>query len=213
MRNASSRYKSIGLSWLSLWHSEMSSPANQTKFFLHYCETLSIRLQGFPHWIFLFHHRLLTSSANLRIASTCEIAPMFLWNLNLQVTLLVQKGVVTRSHPTTPLINIKHLNMATILTQTEKLCVFYSFFEEILWKFRIWWNVPKHINRLSNCANLPCVSSHWGKLSSAKTDKVTQPCCKGDWWIPPRVYWVRNFLSWRTLSVSLAQRPEVKVKF
>ena len=31
---------------------------------------VSIRLQEFPHWIFLFHCRLLTSSANLRVAST-----------------------------------------------------------------------------------------------------------------------------------------------
>jgi len=31
---------------------------------------VSIRLQEFPHWIFLFHCRLLTSSANLRVAGT-----------------------------------------------------------------------------------------------------------------------------------------------
>jgi len=31
---------------------------------------VSIRLQGFPHWIFPFHYRLLISSANLRVAST-----------------------------------------------------------------------------------------------------------------------------------------------
>jgi len=38
---------------------------------------VSIRLQEFPHWIFLFHSRRLTSSANVRVASTSEIAAMF----------------------------------------------------------------------------------------------------------------------------------------
>jgi len=31
---------------------------------------VSIRLQEFPHWIFLFHYRLLTRSANLRVTIT-----------------------------------------------------------------------------------------------------------------------------------------------
>jgi len=68
--------------------------------------SLSILLQEFPYWIFLFHCRLLTSSANLRVASTfagsqtCFNA--IIWIPHLQITLLVQKGVGT-SFPTTPL--------------------------------------------------------------------------------------------------------------
>jgi len=38
---------------------------------------VSIRVQEFPHWIFLFHCRLSTSSADLRAAGTSDIAAMF----------------------------------------------------------------------------------------------------------------------------------------
>jgi len=38
-----------------------------TKYFEH---KVSIRLQEFPHWIFLLHCRLLTRSANLSVATT-----------------------------------------------------------------------------------------------------------------------------------------------
>ena len=39
---------------------------------------VSTRLQKFPHWIFLFHCKLLTSSANLRVASTSmRLQPCF----------------------------------------------------------------------------------------------------------------------------------------
>jgi len=58
-----------------------------------------IRLQEFPHSIFLFHSRLLTRSANLRVASTSlRSQPCFdliVWIPHFQVTLLVQKGVGT----------------------------------------------------------------------------------------------------------------------
>jgi len=37
---------------------------------------VSIRLQEFPHWIFLSHCRLLTSSANLRV-TTVRLQPSF----------------------------------------------------------------------------------------------------------------------------------------
>ena len=67
-----------------------------------------IRLQEFPHWVFLFHCRLLTSSANLRVSSTSvRSQPCFnvtVWIPHLRVTLQVQKGVGPRSHPTTPLV-------------------------------------------------------------------------------------------------------------
>jgi len=63
---------------------------------------VSIHLQEFPHRIFLFHYRLLTSGANLRVASTSvPWQPCFnviVWIPHLQLTLLVQKGVGTRSH-------------------------------------------------------------------------------------------------------------------
>jgi len=46
-----------------------------------------IRLQEFPHWIFLFHYRLLSSSANLRVTITyVRSQPCFN---------VVQKGVGT----------------------------------------------------------------------------------------------------------------------
>jgi len=38
-----------------------------SKYFEH---KVSIRLQEFPHWIFLLHCRLLTRSANLSVATT-----------------------------------------------------------------------------------------------------------------------------------------------
>jgi len=47
---------------------------------------VSIRLQEFPHWIFLFHCRLLTSNANLRVAGT---------SMRSHPCNLVQKGVGT----------------------------------------------------------------------------------------------------------------------
>ena len=60
---------------------------------------VSIRLQEFPNWIVLFHCRLLTRSANLRVASTSvRSQPCFdviIWIPHLQVTLRVQKGVGT----------------------------------------------------------------------------------------------------------------------
>ena len=60
---------------------------------------VSIRLQEFPHWIFLFHCRLLTSIANLRVAGTSvKLQPCFNVIVSIphpQVTLLVQKGVGT----------------------------------------------------------------------------------------------------------------------
>ena len=56
---------------------------------------VSIRLQEFPHWIFLLHCRLLTNSAKLCVASTSvRSQPCFnviVWIPHLQVTLLVQK--------------------------------------------------------------------------------------------------------------------------
>jgi len=84
---------------------------------------VSIRLKEFSRWIYLFHCRLLTSSANLRVVSTSvrsqTCSNVIVWIPQLQVTLLVQKGVgtrshtkyncknavPTRSHPTTPLPN------------------------------------------------------------------------------------------------------------
>jgi len=36
-----------------------------------------IGLQEFPHWVFLFHNIILTSSANLHVISTSEIVAMF----------------------------------------------------------------------------------------------------------------------------------------
>jgi len=55
---------------------------------------VSIRLRGFPHWIFLFHYTLLTNSANLRVAGTsARSQPYFVMWPNL-----VQKVVGTRYH-------------------------------------------------------------------------------------------------------------------
>ena len=52
---------------------------------------VSIPLHEFPHWIFRYHCRLLTSSADLRVASTSvRSRPYF--NVNL-----LQKGVRRRS--------------------------------------------------------------------------------------------------------------------
>jgi len=56
-----------------------------------------ILLQEFPHWIFVFHCTLLTSSAILRVVSTTVQSKP-----HHQVTLLVQKGVGTRSHAFPP---------------------------------------------------------------------------------------------------------------
>jgi len=65
-------------------------------------DKVSILLQEVPHWILLFHCRLLNSSANLRVASTSvRSQPCFkviVWTPHLQVTLLVRKSVGTRSH-------------------------------------------------------------------------------------------------------------------
>jgi len=68
-----------------------------------------IRLQEFPHWIFLFHfgatvlytRQLVIYSVMLLQALHVEIE---LKNLNLQVTLLVKKVWERRSHSTTPLL-------------------------------------------------------------------------------------------------------------
>jgi len=63
---------------------------------------VSILLQEFPHWIFVFHCRLLTRSAILRVASTSvKSKPYFnviVWIPHHQVTFLAQKDVGTRSH-------------------------------------------------------------------------------------------------------------------
>jgi len=50
-----------------------------------------MRLQEFPHWIFLFHCRLLTSSANLRVTIT-SVRSQPCFNV-------VQKGVETPFPP------------------------------------------------------------------------------------------------------------------
>jgi len=64
---------------------------------------VGILLQEFPHWILLFHCRLLNNSANLRVASTSvRSQPCFniiVWTPHLQVTLLVQKSVGTPFPP------------------------------------------------------------------------------------------------------------------
>ena len=68
---------------------------------------MSIRLHKFPHWIFPFvdfltNCWLLSSSANLRVATTSvRTQPCFniiVWISHLPVMLLEQKGVGTRSH-------------------------------------------------------------------------------------------------------------------
>jgi len=75
---------------------EKAEPNNSNK--------VGIRPQEFPHWMVLFHCycQLLTSSANLPVASpSVRSQPCFsviFWIPHLQVTLLVQKGVGTRSH-------------------------------------------------------------------------------------------------------------------
>jgi len=53
---------------------------------------VSIRLQEIPHWIFLFHRRLSTSCANLRVATT-SVRSQLCFKCNL-----VQKVVGTPSH-------------------------------------------------------------------------------------------------------------------
>ena len=67
-----------------------------------------IRLQEFPHWTFLFHCvnywlavQNCVSLAHLWDRSYFNV--MF-WIPHLEVTLLVQKGVETRSHPNTPMV-------------------------------------------------------------------------------------------------------------
>ena len=75
---------------------------------------VSTRLHEFPQSIFLFHCRLLTSSANLRFDSTSvSFAAMFYYNL-------VQNSVGTRSHPTAPLsgthiLSDRHMDMVGAL--------------------------------------------------------------------------------------------------
>jgi len=71
---------------------------------------------------------------------------------------------------------------------------------------------PKYISRLPSCANPPCVRSQWGKeLFSAEAHKVTQPYCKGDWWIGSSRVSVQSETSFHEghchLSVSLTKRP------
>ena len=80
---------------------------------------VSIRLQEFPAWTFLFHCRLLTSSANLRVASTSVRSQscfnVIVWISRLQVTLLLQKGVERRFHPTTPLVLRRSISLLLVL--------------------------------------------------------------------------------------------------
>jgi len=45
--------------------------AHQIKDCINDSNKVSICLQEFPHWIFLFHCRLLSSSGNLRVTITC----------------------------------------------------------------------------------------------------------------------------------------------
>jgi len=63
---------------------------------------VSICLQGLIHWIFLFHCRLLTSGANLHVAST-SVRSQPCFNVivcisHLHVSLVVQKVMGTLSH-------------------------------------------------------------------------------------------------------------------
>jgi len=61
---------------------------------------VSIRLQKFPHWIFLSHCRLATSSANLCVSITSvRSQPCF----NVVQNRGERRFSLTRSHPTTPL--------------------------------------------------------------------------------------------------------------
>jgi len=61
---------------------------------------VSIRLQEFPHWIFLSHCRLATSSANLRVTiTTVRSQPCF----NVVQNRGERRFSLTRSHPTIPL--------------------------------------------------------------------------------------------------------------
>jgi len=77
---------------------------------------VSIRLQEFPHCIFLFHGRLLTSSANLRVAST---------SVRLQSCFIVicakscGNGILMRSHPTT---SLKKTNSYTTFAGHDEGC-------------------------------------------------------------------------------------------
>ena len=93
---------------------------------------------------------------------------MSLWNLNLYVTLLVQKGVVARSHTTTPLIHFKYNQ--DIDTDRGTLCIVSSKTSSGNFAFPSQTHsdktFPKYMSRLPTCANLPCVCSYWGKSFS-----------------------------------------------
>jgi len=79
---------------------------------------VSIRLQEFPQWIFLFHCRLLNSSANLRVVRTyVRSQPCF--NVVQSSAKRCGNAVPTRSQPTTSL----HLR----LQSTKQQKVFNSF--------------------------------------------------------------------------------------
>jgi len=80
----------------------------------------------------------------------------------------VQKGVVTRSHPTTPLINIKHgydidAHRGTLCIITSKRSSGHFAFSSQTQSDK---RFPKHMSRLPNCANPLCVRSHWEKRIS-----------------------------------------------
>jgi len=78
---------------------------------------LSIRLQRFQHWTFLFHPRLLTSSAKLGVASTSvRLQPCF----NVLSAKRCGNAVPTCSHPTTTLAIRR--NWSGLLSVTQVFC-------------------------------------------------------------------------------------------